>query len=151
MRLGFLASSHWRCGQWLAFSAVLVPRHTWDYLGRFRNEPAAVAAVTPGLLGISWNLHASCAFLVTLKLKSKVVQLVLRYSLWKKHDALPEVFDTRAESPTQARPPGTKCIILIDSDSQKDSSACTLAARPRTWLMHTLALIIWCFCTRADT
>lgn len=25
------------------------------------------------------------------------------YSLWKKHDALPEVFDTRAESPTQAR------------------------------------------------
>ena len=25
------------------------------------------------------------------------------YSLWKKHDSLPEVFDTRAESPTQAR------------------------------------------------
>ncbi|CAE7041706.1 Edem2 [Symbiodinium natans] len=25
------------------------------------------------------------------------------YGLWKKHDALPEVFDTRAESPTQAR------------------------------------------------
>lgn len=28
---------------------------------------------------------------------------VARYSLWKKHDSLPEVFDTRAESPTQAR------------------------------------------------
>ena len=28
---------------------------------------------------------------------------MLRYSLWKKHDALPEVFDTRAESPTAAR------------------------------------------------
>lgn len=29
--------------------------------------------------------------------------IACRYSLWKKHDALPEVFDTRAESPTQAR------------------------------------------------
>ena len=27
----------------------------------------------------------------------------MRYGLWKKHEALPEVFDTRAESPTQAR------------------------------------------------
>ena len=42
-----------------------------------------------------------------------VVQLLLRYSLWKKHDALPEVFDTRAESPTQARPAGTQCIVVI--------------------------------------
>ena len=76
---------------------------TWAYLGRFRNEPVAVAP----------ELRFLCLSVCTQN-ECTVVQLLLRYSLWKKHDALPEVFDTRAESPTQARrPAGTQCIVVI--------------------------------------